>query len=65
MKKITTENRDDIYATLVAEAEAYIANGRKLTRFGMLKVMDGWDIELNRDSIDLVEKLYADGFVEA
>jgi hypothetical protein len=65
MKKITTENRDDIYTTLVTEAEAYIANGHKLTRFEMLKVMDGWDIELNRDSIDLVEKLYADGFVKA
>lgn len=57
-------NTDELYAALVKEAEAYTANGQTLTRFEMLKVMDGWDIKLNRDTIALVEKLHADGFVK-
>jgi hypothetical protein len=60
---MTTKRKEEIYASLVQEAEAYKAKGETLSRFGMLKIMDGWDIPLSRDSIDIVEKLYADGFV--
>jgi hypothetical protein len=60
---MTTERKEEIYAAMVQEAEAYTARGKTLSRFEMLKIMDGWDIPLTRDSVDLVEKLHADGFV--
>lgn len=59
------ENKEKIYySALVNEAEAYTAGGHTLTRFEMLKIMIGWHDEINRDHLDMVEQLYADGFVK-
>lgn len=63
MKKITEENRDDVYAALVKMTEEEQAKGQKLTRFKALNLLEELDIELDRDSVDLIEKLYADGFI--
>lgn len=57
------ENYTDLYATLVNEAEARTKDEHRPTRFEMLSVLEDLGVTLNRDSIDLVEKLYADGFV--
>ena len=63
---MTNERKDELYAALVREAEARTATGYTVTRFEMLKIMDEQHgIKLNRESLDLVEKLYADGFVKA
>lgn len=57
------ENREELYARLVNEAEKLKADGRTPSRFYMLGVLtDEWGVELNRDATDLVDKLYADGF---
>lgn len=57
---------DELYAALVNEAEALKKNtGETPTRFGMLIVLCGWFHVTTREHIDLVEKLYADGFVNA
>lgn len=58
------ERKAEIYASLVAEVEAYAKEGRRITRFEVLKILDGWFGQFDRDHIDLAEKLYADGFVD-
>lgn len=57
------KDRTELYAALVKEAEAATAGGHTYTRFQMLYVLDKLGAELNRDTVDLIEKLYADGFV--
>lgn len=57
------ESKNELYATLTRVAEAYTETTHTLSRFEMLKVMDELGVEPNRDSMDLVDKLYADGFV--
>lgn len=58
------ENRDEVYARLVKEAEKIQADGLTPSRFEMLKILcDEWGHEINRDAINLIEKLYVDGFV--
>lgn len=60
------KNKEELYAALVVEAEDYKAKkGHRPSRFEMLYVLDGFGVKLCRDAIDLVEKLYADGFANA
>lgn len=58
------ENRDTLYANLVAYAEAatYI-NGRMATRYEVVKLLVKQFDEISREHLDLVEKLCADGFI--
>jgi hypothetical protein len=49
----------DAYSKLVNYVET---NGRR-TRFQMLDALDELRMELNQESVDLIEKLYADGFI--
>lgn len=59
------ENKEKIYySNLVNEAEAYTAGGHTLTRFEMLKLMNEQGYELNLDLVDMIDQLYADGFVK-
>lgn len=60
---MTDERKKELYAKLIKEVEARTAKGQTVSRFNALDVLDEWGVELNRDSVDLVEKLYADGFV--
>lgn len=58
------ENRDALYANLVSYAEAAeIINGRKATRYEVTKLLVARFGDINRDHLDLVEKLCADGFI--
>ena len=60
---MTDERKAELYAALVKEAKAYAAEGRTISRFEALGILtDGWGVVLNRDAIELVEKLYRDGF---
>ena len=60
---MTEERKAELYAALVREAEDFQKrHGRPATRFQALDWLDGL-ADLNRDTVDLVEKLYADGFV--
>lgn len=61
MIKVTNKNKEDMYAKLSEHAES---DNRK-TRFGMLQVLEELNIELNQESVNLIEKLYADGFIDA
>lgn len=62
-KDITDERKTELYAALVKEAESIIADGLTPSRFEMLRILcDEWGVELNRDALDLVDKLYRDGF---
>lgn len=62
---MTTERRDEIYADLVKEAEKIIADGLVPSRFEMLRILcDELGFELSHDAINLVEKLYRDGFAK-
>ena len=57
------KSKDELYAALVNEAEKIAADGLIPSRFEMLKIIcDEWGEELNRDSVNLVDKLYHDGF---
>lgn len=58
------KNKTELYALLTRLAESYTKNEQTLTRFEMLKIMCEFGFELNLDTIDMVEKLYADGFVK-
>lgn len=60
---MTEERKTEIYAALVSKAETATASGHTYTRFKMLYVLEEMGLELNRDSVNLVEKLYADGFI--
>ena len=58
------KNKTDIYSALVNEVEKIKADGLTPSRFEMLKILcDEWGHEINYDAVDLVEKLYHDGFV--
>ena len=56
--------KTELYSLLVREVEGYAKEGRRITRFGVLKILGGWFGQLDRSHIDLAEKLYADGFVD-
>ena len=62
---MTEERKTELYTLLVREVEGYAKEGRRITRFGVLKILDGWLGQLDRSHIELAEKLYADGFVDA
>lgn len=63
---MTDERKIELYAALVKEAESIIADGITPSRFEMLKILtDDMGAELNRDAVDLIEKLYRDGFCGA
>lgn len=63
---MTDERKIELYADLVKEAEKIIADGLTPSRFEMLKILcDEWDTELDRDALNLIEKLYRDGFCGA
>lgn len=58
-------NKTELYAALVKEAEKIMADGRAPSRFEMLRILcDEWGHEVNHDAIDLVDKLYKDGFAK-
>lgn len=60
-----TERKDAIYAIMVKEAEARSARGKTPTRFDILLSMDAMHFALDKDLVNLADKLYADGFVTA
>lgn len=61
---MTEERKTEIYAALVQEAEAFQKeHGKQATRFQMLKVLAIWHDRVDFDSMDLIERLYADNFV--
>jgi pyridoxal/pyridoxine/pyridoxamine kinase len=63
---MTDERKTELYAALVKEAEMITADGLTPSRFEMLKILtDEMDVELNRDAVNLIEKLYRDGFCGA
>lgn len=62
---MTEERKTELYARLVEEIEALQKDGHRITRFGVLKILDGWYGQIDRSHIDLAEKLYTDGFVDA
>lgn len=62
---MTEERKAELYARLVEEIEALQKDGHRITRFGVLKILDGWFDQFDRNHIELAEKLYADGFVDA
>lgn len=52
------------YSKLVEQAEALTAAGKKPTRFKMLEIItDDMGFILNKDATDMVDQLYADGYV--
>lgn len=52
------------YSKLVEQAEALTAAGEKPTRFKMLEIItDDMGFILNKDATDMVDQLYADGYV--
>lgn len=53
-----------LHDVLAQEAEALTAEGRTPTRFEVLKIMDNWGIQLSRDSVEMAERLYAEGHVK-
>lgn len=64
---MTDKRKEELYAALVKEAEEITADGLTPSRFEMLKILcgDEWGVELNLDAVDLIEKLYRDGFCGA
>jgi hypothetical protein len=63
---MTDARKTELYAALVNEADKIAIAGGHPNRFGMLKVLcDEWGHEVNRDAVDLIEKLYRDGFCGA
>lgn len=63
---MTNERKTELYADLVKEAEKIQADGLIPSRFEMLKILcDEWDTDLDRDALNLIEKLYHDGFCGA
>ena len=61
---MTEERKGEIYAALVQEAEAHQKiHGEPATRWKALNWLANWHDRVDLDSIDLVEKLYSDGFV--
>lgn len=60
---MTDEKNAAKYAELVKEVERRTEEGQKISRFGALGVLEELGIKLNKDSVELVEKLYADGFI--
>jgi hypothetical protein len=65
MKNIKGMSREELYAALVTEAEARTTADHTPSRFEMLGVLcDDWGHIINRDATDLIDKLYADGFVK-
>ena len=62
---MTDERKNELYAALVNEAEKIQADGLTPSRFEMLRILtDEWGVELNRDAVNLIEKLYDDGIVD-
>lgn len=60
------EKYEDLYAKLVNEVEKITADGLVPSRFEMLKVLcDEWGHPIDRDAVNLMEKLYHDGFVNS
>lgn len=63
---MTDERKIELYADLVKEAEKIQADGLTPSRFEMLRILtDEMGAELNRDAVNLIEKLYRDGFCGA
>lgn len=60
---MTDEKKAAKYAELVKEVERRTEEGQKISRFGALGVLEELGIKLDKDSVELVEKLYADGFI--
>lgn len=61
---MTEEKKNELYDLLVQEIEAAHKEGRTITRFGVLKILDGWFGQLDRNHIELAEKLYADHWID-
>ena len=49
---------DKYYETLVAEIEAYNAEGRSVTRYDLVKIIVGWDVMIDKDIVALIDALY-------
>lgn len=63
---MTEERKNEIYACLVQEAEAFQKkHGKPATRFQALQILTTWHDRVDFYSMELVDKLYADGFVSA
>ena len=54
---------DELYAELVKEAETATANGHTYNQFEMLGVLEKFEIVLNGNSFNAVERLVAEGYV--
>ena len=63
-KAMTEIEKEYLYARLVAEVVAYAKEGQRITRFQVLKILDGWTGQIDRNYIDLAEKLYTNGLVD-
>lgn len=61
---MTEEKKSELYALLVEEVKALQKDGHRITRFGVLKILDGWFDQFDRTHIEMAEKLYADGIVD-
>lgn len=60
-----TMTEDELYAAMIAEAEAIENENHPRTRFDMIRVLVGWFGQIDRHHLDLVEKLYADNWLDA
>lgn len=63
---MTEERKTELYDRLVKEIEEAHKEGRSIgTRWAALCVLCDWTGKITRDEVDLIEKLYEEGWVDA
>ena len=62
---MTQNEYDQLYADLISHIEHYERNGKRISRYGAVRILTCLVPAIDGAMLDLIDRLYADAFVSA